>query len=213
MEVQIATVLSGLRWSLTQILLDKEDMGMNNPLATNLFLSPLMAISLFFASLASEGIHDLSSSPFFESFHSALSILTVIAFGGVIAFFMMTLEFQLISYTSVVTFSIAGIVKEILTIGVSHLIFNDRFTGTAPWGLAISLIGICGYNYLRINAMFLLHKSRRKERRQLRSLDRIVEGAVGIGGGEEEGEADDDIIDHQAAVNSNKVLFALEEED
>ena len=33
-QVLVASMLGGLRWSLTQILLDKESMGMSNPIAT-----------------------------------------------------------------------------------------------------------------------------------------------------------------------------------
>ena len=32
-QIQCATIASGFRWALTQILLEKESMGMNNPLA------------------------------------------------------------------------------------------------------------------------------------------------------------------------------------
>lgn len=38
LQVQCATISSGFRWALTQILLEKESMGMNNPLAVNSFL-------------------------------------------------------------------------------------------------------------------------------------------------------------------------------
>ncbi len=150
LQVQIATVLSGLRWALTQILLEKESLGMNNPLATNLFLTPLMCISLLVASELIEGFPTILRSPYFVTTASTFKILGLIIIGGVLAFLMIMSEFRLISHTSVVTFSISGIVKEILTISLSAMFFGDQFNWLNILGLVISLIGIAYYNYIRI---------------------------------------------------------------
>lgn len=152
-EVQAATVLAGLRWSLTQMLLQRESMGMNNPLATNLFLSPLMGLSLFIACGFLEGYQEVFYSPFFATLQSTLSILGVLSFGGLIAFFMVIFEFKLIAVTSVVTFSVAGIAKEIVTIVTAAIVFGDTFTGNKIVGLIISIAGIGMYNYVRVRAV------------------------------------------------------------
>ncbi|TPX71099.1 hypothetical protein SpCBS45565_g01327 [Spizellomyces sp. 'palustris'] len=158
-EVQIATVLSGLRWALTQMLLERESMGMNNPLATNLFLAPLMALSLLIACSIIEGIPTVFQSPFFATFGSTLSILGAIFLGGSIAFLMVVSEFFLISTTSVVTFSIAGILKEIITIIAAAKVFGDEFPANKIVGLIISISGIAGYNYMRIRHMRKKHRA------------------------------------------------------
>ena len=150
-EVQIATVLAGLRWSLTQILLERESMGMNNPLATNLFLAPLMGISVFIACGALEGLP--FGTTFFATVRSTIEILGLLAFGGVIAFIMVIFEYKLIKATSVVTFSVAGIAKEIITILTSARMFGDRFTGGKIVGLVISIGGIAAYNYVRVRSV------------------------------------------------------------
>ncbi|KAI8800458.1 triose-phosphate transporter family-domain-containing protein [Cladochytrium replicatum] len=166
-QVQVATVMSGLRWALVQVLLNKESMGMNNPIATTIYLSPLMAVSLLFFSLLSENYSPLFITPtnsrapaLFGSLDGFLHMFSIITLGGVLAFVMLIVEYKLISVTSVVTFSICGIVKEILTISVSHFIFGDNYTVTNLVGLVVSLIGLVLYNYIRITAMREKHYSK-----------------------------------------------------
>ncbi len=36
--IQSAAIASGFRWALVQILLEEEELGMNNPLSTNVYL-------------------------------------------------------------------------------------------------------------------------------------------------------------------------------
>jgi solute carrier family 35 protein C2 len=146
LQVQSATILSGLRWALTQVLLQSESMGMDNPLATNLFLSPIVSVSLFLAFLFQEGLLKLISDPHFSNLASGSTLLLSIFGGGTIAFLMVNIEFALISTTSVVTFSVAGIFKEIITILAAIAVFGDPFTGNMVVGLGISLIGIAGTN-------------------------------------------------------------------
>ncbi|KAI8898098.1 triose-phosphate transporter family-domain-containing protein [Globomyces pollinis-pini] len=152
-QVQSATILSGLRWSLTQVLLESEKMGMNNPLATNLFLAPIVCVSLLFSFLSIEGTSDLLASPRMHDMASSLWLLLTISLGGCIAFLMVNIEFMLISTTSVVTFSITGIFKEIITITAAILVFGDEFTPNMIYGLLISLVGIGAFNYIRIQQM------------------------------------------------------------
>lgn len=149
-EAQTATVLSGFRWALTQVLLKSQDMGMDNPLATNLFLAPIVASSLFVGFLFQEGFSALVSSFYFHSLGLALPLILSILGAGCLAFLMVNVEFAVISTTNVITFSIAGIVKEILTIWTSQIVFGDKLEGNTRLGLFISLLGIVGYNYTRI---------------------------------------------------------------
>lgn len=51
--------------------------------------------------------------------------------------------------TSVMTLSVAGIVKEVLTILLSSTIFGDELTPINVTGLCIALAGIVLYNYLK----------------------------------------------------------------
>ena len=151
-QVQTAAICAGLRWTLTQILLNKQDMGMNHPLATNLYLSPIVGFLLFISFGIIEGFDDLLHSRYLQSISSFLSIVGIIGFGGFLAFFMTLAEFQLITSTSVVTFTIAGIFKEIATIATAATVFHDSIHGDKVTGLIISLFGIALYNYFKLQS-------------------------------------------------------------
>jgi solute carrier family 35 protein C2 len=144
LQIQTAAIMSGLRWVLTQVLLENHRAGMNNPLATSLFLAPVVAGCLFIAFLFSEGFGPLIHSPKFVSLQSTVYLVSSIAGGGIIAFLMVNIEYALICSTSVVTLSVAGILKEIVTISAAILVFGDRMTHNMIVGLIISLIGIAG---------------------------------------------------------------------
>ncbi|KAJ3144356.1 Triose-phosphate Transporter [Irineochytrium annulatum] len=156
-EVQTATVMSGFRWSITQILLEKESMGMSNPFATSIFLAPVMGVCLFISSGIIEGFGAVLRSQYFATLSGTVYIISAVCFGGSLAFVMVISEFKLISVTSVVTFSVAGIFKELVTIVASAIIFGDTFTTTNLAGLAISLFGIILYNYVRITSFHQNH--------------------------------------------------------
>lgn len=93
-EVLTASALGGLRWSLTQILLDKESMGMGNPFATLFWLAPVMGITLGLASITTEGWGNVfGNERFFGSFSQAMVTTGTILFPGLIAFMMNVTEF------------------------------------------------------------------------------------------------------------------------
>lgn len=144
-EVQIATVLAGLRWSLTQILLKRASLGIGNPMATIFILAPFVAISLFvcFLIMESSYIHVILEVT------NVLALIVSIICSGILAFVMMFMEYTLVTRTSVLTLSIAGIVKEILTIFVGQIIFRDSWNNMMTVGLVISLVGIVEYNRIR----------------------------------------------------------------
>jgi len=150
LEVVIATVLGGLRWSMTQILLQKESLGLTNPIITNYYLTPVMAFTVLVFSIAHEGFFNIIKSAFFSSVFKAIQTIFYMTFGGSIAFLMIVAEYNIIMNTGVVTLSVAGIFKEIIVLVCSHFIFHDTFTTQAVIGLIISLIGIGLYNYHKI---------------------------------------------------------------
>ncbi|KAJ3072126.1 hypothetical protein HDU98_004182, partial [Podochytrium sp. JEL0797] len=175
LEVQTATILSGFRWSITQILLGRASLGMTNPLATSLFLSPVMAGSLLAASLALEDWSGIATTPVLVQ-GGVLRLVGLLCFGGLLAFLMVMAEFQLISVTNVVTFSVAGVFKEVLTIAVSLMVFRDgEFTALKGLGLVISLVGIGIYNYVRIVAI----REEKEAAAATAGVGRYMRGAVG----------------------------------
>ncbi|KAL8293768.1 hypothetical protein RQP46_000469 [Phenoliferia psychrophenolica] len=149
-EVLTASALGGLRWSLIQILLDKESMGMGNPIATLFWLAPIMGLTLGTTSMLVDGWGNVfSQKEFFGSFALTLKTAGTIFFPGVIAFAMNVTEFGLIQRTSVVTLSVAGIFKEVAVIFLSMFIFHDQLTPINVSGLCVTIFGIGLYNYLK----------------------------------------------------------------
>lgn len=150
-QVLSASALGGLRWALTQMLLDRDEMGMNNPIATIFWLSPVMGVCLITLSAAFESWHTIfaAKSGYFDSVPHALKTVGLIAAPGFLAFGMNLAEFALIKRTSVVTLSVAGIFKEVLTIALASIVFGDELTPINITGLCITLLGISMYNYLK----------------------------------------------------------------
>jgi solute carrier family 35, member C2 len=148
-----AAFFSGFRWGLTQILLLRNP-ATSNPFSSIFFLAPIMFLTLLLLAIPIEGFPAL-----IEGFNALVSdkgpfIGTVtILFPGVIAFLMTASEFALLKRTSVVTLSIAGIFKEVVTIGAAGLIFDDHLTPINVSGLFVTIGAIAAYNYIKITKM------------------------------------------------------------
>ncbi|KAJ1827464.1 hypothetical protein LPJ56_001650 [Coemansia sp. RSA 2599] len=151
-EAIASSAMSGLRWSLTQILLSQARFGMNNPVATMSKLMPVIGSSLFVFSLILE--HPFSEIPKNKNMQTTESIVLIaslMVLGGVLAFAMVLSEFLLISRTSVVTLSIGGMLRDVLMVAMAHFIFGDTMTFVNVCGLMVALFGIGLYNWLKIH--------------------------------------------------------------
>ncbi|KAI8984700.1 Rrp15p-domain-containing protein [Mycotypha africana] len=170
MQVMSAAVCGGLRWSLTEVLLRRESMGLTNPFASIFFLAPAQGIILFVISGLVEGYITIFNSAFFISFAEGLNTIAIILAGGSLAFCMIVSEFFLIKRTSVVTLSVCGIFKEVATIFISMLVFGDVLTIVNTIGLCITLFGIGLYNWFKFN---IVSARTRKEAAELEN-ERIL---------------------------------------
>jgi solute carrier family 35 protein C2 len=126
-QVMLASLMGGLRWSLTQMLLRSSHHNESttqrersthrqtsnhhhqHPIASIMLLSPVMGICLLIAA----GILEQSvfSSHFFSDFSSIIRTLFFMSLGGIIAFVMVVCEFAVIKSVGVVTLSVCGIFK------------------------------------------------------------------------------------------------------
>ncbi|KAF9098460.1 Triose-phosphate Transporter [Mortierella sp. AD031] len=170
-EVMLASVLGGLRWSLTQLLLERTDTksgSLANPISTIFFLSPIMGICLCIVAGVFEGFGNIFSSEFFQTFQSGLFTLGLLFLGGIFAFAMVLAEFNLIARTSVVSLSVLGIIKEVVTIVISSLVFHDQLTVVNILGLFITLAGIGFYHFMKLREM---KAQSRKAAREIADLD------------------------------------------
>ncbi|WVY93487.1 hypothetical protein V8G54_032575 [Vigna mungo] len=108
-----------------------------------------MAVATALLSLALDPWDEFRENQYFDnSVHIARSCLLMLL-GGSIAFLMVLTEYVLISVTSAVTVTIAGVVKEAVTILVAVLYFHDRFTWLKGYGLLIILVGVSLFNWYK----------------------------------------------------------------
>ncbi|KAF9101042.1 Triose-phosphate Transporter [Mortierella sp. AM989] len=173
-QVMLASVLGGLRWSLTQLLLERTDTksgSLANPISTIFFLSPIMGICLCVVAGIFEGYGNIFSSEFFHSMGSSLGTLGLLFLGGIFAFAMVLAEFNLIARTSVVSLSVLGIIKEVVTIVVSSLVFHDQLTLINILGLLITLSGIGFYHFMKLRE---LKANARKAAKEIAELNLVT---------------------------------------
>lgn len=147
--VMLAAIMSGFRWTVTQILLQKEEYGLTNPFATMRCLTPVMALITAIFSLISEPWSSLSKTRYFDTRQHLIGSCLLMLLGGTLAFFMVISEYLLISATSAVTLTVAGIVKEVVTIVVAILFFHDQFTVLKGIGLGVIIFGVSLFNWYK----------------------------------------------------------------
>ncbi|KAG0297246.1 Triose-phosphate Transporter [Dissophora globulifera] len=155
-QVMLASILGGLRWALTQLLLERTNTksgSLANPISTIFFLSPIMGICLCMVAGIFEGYGTIFSSEFFQSVGTGLGTLGLLFLGGIFAFSMVLAEFNLIARTSVVSLSVLGIIKEVVTIVISSLVFHDQLTIVNILGLFITLSGIGFYHFMKLREL------------------------------------------------------------
>ncbi|KAH7171205.1 triose-phosphate transporter family-domain-containing protein [Dactylonectria macrodidyma] len=153
MLVISAAFFSGFRWGLTQILLLRNP-STSNPFSSIFYLTPVMFVVLMSIALPVEGFGNLIEG--FKALSNewgAVMAPLFLLFPGCLAFCMTASEFALLQRTSVVTLSIAGIFKEVVTISAASLVFHDTLTLVNFIGLLTTLAAIIAYNYIKITKM------------------------------------------------------------
>ncbi|KAL4895385.1 triose-phosphate transporter family-domain-containing protein [Aspergillus ambiguus] len=144
---------SGFRWGLTQILLLRHP-ATANPFSTLFFLTPVMFFSLIVIAMAVEGPSDIVTGfVALTDAHGGMFAVFLLVFPGVLAFCMIASEFALLKRSSVVTLSICGIFKEVVTISAAGVVFHDQLTLVNIAGLFITISSIASYNYMKISKM------------------------------------------------------------
>ncbi|PSK46336.1 hypothetical protein B9Z65_5304 [Elsinoe australis] len=151
--IMAASCFSGFRWSLTQILLIRNP-ATSNPFSSIFFLAPVMFVTLIVIAFPVEG-----PSEFAAGFQRLVELrglgqsIGVLLFPGLLAFLMTASEFALLKRTSVVTLSVCGIFKEVLTILTASATFGDELTVINFSGLVVTILSIAGYNWMKFKSM------------------------------------------------------------
>ncbi|EAW75748.1 SLC35C2 isoform 2 [Pan troglodytes] len=139
-----ASFIGGIRWTLTQMLLQKAELGLQNPIDTMFHLQPLMFLGLFPLFAVFEGLHLSTSEKIFRFQDTGLllRVLGSLFLGGILAFGLGFSEFLLVSRTSSLTLSIAGIFKEVCTLLLAAHLLGDQISLLNWLGFALCLSGI-----------------------------------------------------------------------
>jgi solute carrier family 35 protein C2 len=150
-----AAMLSGVRWSLTQLIIEEHSneagsarkLTSAGPLATILYLAPIAGVLMFAMSLVVEGVGQFAR----YTARNIPYVSVIFATSGVLTFALILTEYKVVQETSVLTFAITGILKEIILIALSMLVFGDRLIPINYVGIVISIGGIAAYNWLRLS--------------------------------------------------------------
>ncbi|CAB3364763.1 Hypothetical predicted protein [Cloeon dipterum] len=139
-----ASLISGLRWTLAQMMMHKSKLGLGNPIDMIYHMQPWMAVTLIPFVIAIEGVSLASTYKAFRFEHWTELAHTMfsVVLGATIAFLMEISEFLLIMVTSSLTLSIAGIFKEACTFILAVTLKGDQMSPINALGLVICLGGI-----------------------------------------------------------------------
>jgi solute carrier family 35 protein C2 len=139
-----ASFLSGIRWTVSQLIMQKEKYGLNNPVDMIYHVQPLMIITLLPFTVGFEGTRVSSSVLMFryEEYSVLLETIALITVGGSIAFLMEVGEFLLLAHTSSLTLSIAGIVKEVISLALAIVFQSNDISVINVIGLVVCMTGI-----------------------------------------------------------------------
>ena len=122
-------------------------LGLSNPLDMIYHIQPWMIIILLPLTIFFEAIPMINDKSQTVVIH--FDILWYILFGSFLAFLMEISEFLLLTYTSSLTLSIAGIVKEIFTLYLAIEYYGDKMSFVNFIGLTLCLTGISLHVFFR----------------------------------------------------------------
>ncbi|KAI0208247.1 Solute carrier family 35 member C2 [Lamellibrachia satsuma] len=143
MLVLISSFVSGLRWSLAQIVMQKNEIGLDHPLDMMYHIQPWMMLALFPLSMYFEGVHFVTSKHTFgyTDINVMLKTVGIFLVGGMLSFILEISEFLLLSHTSGLTLTIAGVFRKLCVLLLAVLVKGDKINAINALGLVICLIG------------------------------------------------------------------------
>jgi len=142
---QVASIFAeAIRLILVQILLQRKGIKLN-PVTTMCYVAPscLLCLLLPFAVVEAGTV---------TSYTGAKVGPGLLLGSAALAFALNCSVFLLIGKSSALTMNIAGIVKDLMLIGLSVLLYKSIVTSTQVIGYSIALAGVFYYNYRKIQA-------------------------------------------------------------
>ncbi|EYC19695.1 hypothetical protein Y032_0023g670 [Ancylostoma ceylanicum] len=141
--VELAASCTGVRWTVSQLVMQREEQALNHPLDMVAHVQPWMLIPIVPLIIMFEG-GELSYTTvlFYKQHYAPVQVTLLIICGGLLAFCMEMSEYLLLVNTSGITLNIFGIVKEVATLLLAHLLNNDRLSWVNLAGLVLCLSGM-----------------------------------------------------------------------
>lgn len=145
----LATCLGGLRWAMTHVLLKGSSSDAMDPLTATLYTSPTTALCVLPFALALEGSNVWNrlvnqSNP--GELPIIFGTMTMVA---TLVFTLLISEYWLVNATSSLALSVAGVFKELLTIGGGVILFSDHISFLNGLGFVVCQLGIFAYIFIR----------------------------------------------------------------
>ncbi|XP_063978558.1 solute carrier family 35 member C2 [Diachasmimorpha longicaudata] len=162
-----ASFLSGIRWTMAQLIMQKSKLGLNNPIDMIYYMQPWMLIAIIPLVVWFESgklYAELHSIDWSQSGLVSWTVGAVLG-GAILAFIMEIAEYMVVTHTSSLTLSISNIVKELCTVVLAVEFKGDEMSGLNAIGLLVCLGGIT----LHVIQKILLHKKQMSDNLELHS--------------------------------------------
>lgn len=140
----MASILSGARWTLVQLKIQKLEPPLKTTVATMRVLSPLMFASMLFVACLIEQPW-ISLRDVVDSRATGFYVLQLGLLGAVFAISMILCEFYLIMHSNAIVLMIGGVIKEILTIFIGVNLFGDNINLMNFIGCCVVFVGVILY--------------------------------------------------------------------
>jgi solute carrier family 35 protein C2 len=138
-----ASILSGARWTLVQMKLQRLDPPLKSTFVTMKLLAPSMFWSMLLISMVVERPWiKLKEHGNFDELSKAFALGLI---GGFFAVFMILCEFYLILQASAIILMIGGVIKELTTIIIGVSLFGDQLNLINTTGVCIVFSGVLLY--------------------------------------------------------------------
>jgi len=149
--VMLASFLSGLRWTITQLITQKHELGLSNPVDAMYYIQPWMLAVIIPLACIREGKQLLMQLYLLNkiSFPHIGYYFGIFGSSALLAFSLEFSEFLLVSNTSSLTLSVSGIFKEVVMLYLAVEYTDNELNAINIFGLVICLTGIVFHCILR----------------------------------------------------------------
>lgn len=125
----------------------------HRPLEILYHVSPASALSCVPVFLLLE-VQSCFNSPFFKSPLVVLELICILILGGIISFLLVFAEVKLVKISSSLTMSMFGAVKEVITIAISMMVFQENVTFLNVFGLFLAISGAVAFRQYKVHGPF-----------------------------------------------------------